>query len=70
VAGSGQSTEARDLIAPIYGWFTEGFETVDLKQANALLSELSQSAVLARSTTPWSISAGETNLFRIPVILI
>jgi predicted ATPase len=38
----GKCTEARDLIAPIYGWFTEGLGTVDLEQANALLSELSQ----------------------------
>jgi predicted ATPase len=32
--------EARDLLAPIYGWFTEGFDTVDLKEAKALLEEL------------------------------
>ncbi len=34
-------TEARDLLAPIYGWFTEGFDTPDLKEAKALLEELS-----------------------------
>jgi hypothetical protein len=28
---------ARDLIAPVYGWFTEGFDTRDLKEAKALL---------------------------------
>jgi predicted ATPase len=33
--------EARNLLAPIYGWFTEGFDTVDLKAAQALLEELS-----------------------------
>jgi predicted ATPase len=32
--------EAHDLLAPIYGWFTEGFDTPDLKQAKALLHEL------------------------------
>jgi predicted ATPase len=32
--------EARDLLAPIYNWFTEGFDTLDLKQAKALLDEL------------------------------
>jgi predicted ATPase len=32
--------EARDLLAPVYGWFTEGFDTRDLKEANALLNEL------------------------------
>jgi class 3 adenylate cyclase/predicted ATPase len=36
----GRHAEARDLLAPIYGWFTEGFETPDLKEANALLEEL------------------------------
>ena len=33
--------EARDLVAPVYGWFTEGFDTPDLKEAKALLDELS-----------------------------
>ena len=33
-------TEARDLLAPVYGWFTEGFDTADLKEAKALLDEL------------------------------
>jgi hypothetical protein len=32
--------EARDLLAPIYGWFTEGFDSLDLKQAKALLDAL------------------------------
>ena len=33
--------KARDLLAPVYGWFTEGFDTADLKEAKALLDELS-----------------------------
>ncbi len=33
--------EARDLLAPVYAWFTEGFDTQDLKDAKALLEELS-----------------------------
>ncbi len=37
----GKTTEVRDLIAPVYGWFTEGFDTADLKEAKALLDELS-----------------------------
>jgi class 3 adenylate cyclase/predicted ATPase len=37
----GKRTEARDLLAPIYGWFSEGFDTPDLKEAEALLEELS-----------------------------
>jgi len=32
--------EARELRAPVYGWFTEGFDTRDLKEAKALLEEL------------------------------
>jgi predicted ATPase len=36
----GKRDEARELLAPVYGWFTEGFDTVDLKQAKALLDEL------------------------------
>jgi predicted ATPase len=37
----GKREEARDLLAPVYGWFTEGFDTRDLKEAKALLNELS-----------------------------
>ena len=36
----GKRAEACDLLAPIYGWFTEGFDTQDLKEAKALLDEL------------------------------
>jgi predicted ATPase len=36
----GKQAEARDLLAPVYGWFTEGFDTADLKGAKALLDEL------------------------------
>jgi class 3 adenylate cyclase/predicted ATPase len=36
----GKRPQARDLLAPIYGWFTEGFDTLDLKEAKALLDEL------------------------------
>ena len=37
----GKRDEARELLAPVYGWFTEGFDTLDLKGAKALLDELS-----------------------------
>jgi class 3 adenylate cyclase/predicted ATPase len=37
----GERAGARDLLAPVYGWFTEGFDTSDLKDAKALLDELS-----------------------------
>jgi predicted ATPase len=36
----GKRGEARDLLAPVYGWFTEGFDTRDLKEAKAFLDEL------------------------------
>ena len=36
----GRRDEARDLLAPLYGWFTEGFGTADLKEARRLLDEL------------------------------
>jgi predicted ATPase len=35
----GKRDEARDLLAPIYGWFAEGFDTLDLKEAKSLLEE-------------------------------
>jgi predicted ATPase len=36
----GKVQQARELLAPVYGWFTEGFDTRDLKEARALLKEL------------------------------
>jgi predicted ATPase len=36
----GKRQQARDLLAQVYGWFTEGFDTLDLKEAKALLEEL------------------------------
>jgi predicted ATPase len=36
----GNRDEARDLLAPVYGWFTEGVNTIDLKEAKVLLDEL------------------------------
>jgi predicted ATPase len=38
----GKCTEARELLAPIYGWFTEGFDTADLQEAKALLEEVAE----------------------------
>jgi len=42
----GRREEARELLAPVYGWFTEGFDTRDLKEAKALLDELALPAAL------------------------
>jgi predicted ATPase len=36
----GKQAEAHELLAPVYGWFTEGFDTADLQEAQALLEEL------------------------------
>jgi predicted ATPase len=36
----GKVQQARELLAPVYGWFTEGFDTRDLKEAKVLLGEL------------------------------
>jgi predicted ATPase len=36
----GKRQQARELLAPVYGWFTEGFDTADLKEAKRLLDEL------------------------------
>jgi predicted ATPase len=38
--GQGRRAQARDLLAPVYAWFTEGFDTADLKEAKTLLDEL------------------------------
>jgi predicted ATPase len=44
--GQGRHTEARDLLARVYDGFTEGFETLDLKEAKALLEELGSQVAL------------------------
>lgn len=38
--GQGKHADARDLLAPVYAWFTEGFATPDLKEAKAMLDTL------------------------------
>ncbi|MGC1884888.1 MAG: hypothetical protein WA709_02090 [Stellaceae bacterium] len=43
-AEQGRRSEARDLLAPIYAWFTEGFDTADLKDAKTLLDKLTEPA--------------------------
>jgi predicted ATPase len=37
---AGKPRQARELLAPVYGWFTEGFDTRDMKEAKALLDAL------------------------------
>jgi predicted ATPase len=43
----GRQQEAVALLAPIYAWFTEGFDTTDLKDAKALLDKLTEPAIAA-----------------------
>jgi predicted ATPase len=38
----GKCAEARELLTPIYGWFTEGFDTADLQEAKTLLEQLAE----------------------------
>jgi tetratricopeptide (TPR) repeat protein len=52
----GKRDEARDLLAPVYGWFTEGFDTLDLKEAKALLDELAASENEASPSGPRTTS--------------
>jgi hypothetical protein len=40
VGSTTKAAEARDLLAPVYGWFTEGFDTADLRAAKTLLDRL------------------------------
>jgi predicted ATPase len=47
----GKMQQARELLAPVYGWFTEGFDTRDLKEAKALLEELGGIAARNHKTT-------------------
>jgi predicted ATPase len=52
----GKCAEAYELLAPVYGWFTEGFDTADLREARALLETLPREAH-ARARSPGSVRA-------------
>jgi hypothetical protein len=56
--GRGRVREARGLLAPVYGWFTEGFATKDLKDAKALLDELADAPASPASGGLASTGAG------------
>src|SRR5262249_42480084 len=47
--GQGKRQQAHELLAPIYGWFTEGFDTLDLREARALLDRGDSSGMKADS---------------------
>jgi hypothetical protein len=59
MAATGQHAEAHALLAPIYGWFTEGFDTADLREAAALLNVLTQQEAMStrdRTDEPGAIT--------------
>jgi hypothetical protein len=53
----GKPAEAHELLAPVYGWFTEGFDTLDLKEAKALLEELGDMAVRSPAGSSLNVAA-------------
>ena len=59
----GKRQRARDLLAPIYGWFTEGFDTLDLKEAKVLLDELAHEVleVPHSQLACWRSNLGDDN---------
>jgi predicted ATPase len=69
-AEQGRRSEARDLLAPVYAWFTEGFDTADLKEAKTLLDKLTEPAIAAegmnnrRSAAPPGLSDDGRALLR------
>ena len=61
----GKRQEAYELLAPVYGWFTEGFDTKDLQEAKSLLDELVErpaDAVFSSITTTGQTSPVKPNL--------
>jgi predicted ATPase len=54
----GRVREAHDLLALIYGWFTEGFDTKDLSEAKALLAELGERAPSRTADDPAAAPSG------------
>ena len=64
----GKRDEARDILAPIYGWFTEGFDTLDLKQAKALTIDAIAAGLAAAGGQPDAVAV-PLNAKAVPVIL-
>jgi hypothetical protein len=62
-AAQGRHAEAYDLLAPAYGWFTEGFDTADLKDAKKLLEELTKNRE-SRNCCQSNVLKSNTNSFR------
>jgi len=60
----GKRAETRALLAPVYGWFTEGFDTADLQDAQALLAALEYEPLTSRRDFPLSPYARNGVLLR------
>ena len=58
----GRACEAHELLAPVYGWFTEGFATKDLKDAKALLEELETEGAPAPAARPLACQPGRSSV--------
>jgi hypothetical protein len=57
----GRRAEAHDLLVPVYGWFTEGFDTLDLQEAKALLEELASKPLGPRTRPRRRLAAPVNN---------
>jgi hypothetical protein len=57
----GKRQEAYDLLAPVYDWFTEGFDTADLQDAKALLDDLTYPPPSAFPAVPRALTRGPGN---------
>jgi len=57
----GKRQEARELLASVYGWFAEGFDTLDLKEAKGLLEEVVSRAHGLRAIGPNCLTAATTD---------
>ena len=58
----GKTVEARELLAPVYGWFTEGFDTRDLKEAKALLGEFTYRSVAEQEYASFGLGLGPATM--------
>jgi predicted ATPase len=60
----GKVQQTRELVAPVYGWFTEGFDTRDLKEVKALLEELASNGLLDAPGVPLRPATMPLSLWR------
>ena len=53
----GKRDEARELLAPVYGWFTEGFDTLDLKEAKACSTSYRREHVIVPASAAFALAS-------------